>query len=311
MLNQILNKFSKLLALWVILSAGVGFFVPQYLVPFKTYTDWFFAFTMFGIGCLLENNDFVLILKKPHLVFLGTMAQFTIMPFLAFIILKFFHLPPALAVGIILAACVPDAMASGVISYLAEADVALSVALTTSTTLFSPLLTPSLTWLLSRTYISIELLAMTKSILTMVILPLIFGLYAKKSFPNLCQKFKPLFPAISTLFIAFICGLVVALNRDTLGKINASLFAAVISLNILGLYFGYLAGRLFNFTTAQRRTLAINVGMQNSGMGAVLAIKHICDEAAIPNAIFATWSVITAAMLAFLWNKKSTQLRQK
>jgi BASS family bile acid:Na+ symporter len=112
------------------------------------------------------------------------------------------------------------------------------------------------------------------------------------------------FPALSTLFIAFICGLVVALNKNALGKVTGMVFVAVISLNILGLIGGYLAGKGFRFNLAQRRTLAINVGMQNAGMGAVLAIKHISAEAAIPNALFATWCIVSAAMLAGIWSVK-------
>ncbi|MDD5195278.1 MAG: bile acid:sodium symporter family protein, partial [Candidatus Omnitrophica bacterium] len=275
------------------------------LTPLKPFTDWLFAFTMFGIGCLLSTKDFVPIFKKPKLVFLGTLAQFVIMPTLAFCIIKVLKLPPALAVGLILAAAVPDAMAAGVMSYLAEADVAFSVALTTATTLISPVITPALTFFLGRQYIPMQFWPMVKSIMMMVILPLLLGLWVQHRFHKITSKVKPVFPAISTLFIAFICGLVVALNHDALGKVTGVVFIAVISLNILGLVFGYLAAKGFRFNLAQRRTLAINVGMQNAGMGAVLAIKHISNEAAIPNALFATWCIVSAAILAGIWSKKS------
>ncbi len=304
MLNKILERFAKLLVLWVVLAAGVGYVFPQVLVPLKPYIDWLFALTMFGIGCLLSVKDFIPILEKPKLVFLGTLAQFVIMPLLAFIIIKFLGLAPALAVGLILAAAVPDAMAAGVMSYLAEADVALSVALTTATTLVSPIVTPALTWILGKEYIPIDFWSMAKSIMLMVILPLIFGLWFQHQFHKITTRIKPVFPALSTLFIAFICGLVVALNKEALRKVSGMIFIAVISLNILGLLFGYLAGKGFRFNLQQRRTLAINVGMQNAGMGAVLAIKHISAEAAIPNALFATWCIVSAAILAAFWSKK-------
>ena len=303
MLNKILERFAKLLVFWVVLAAGVGYIFPQALVPLKPYTDWLFAVTMFGIGCLLSVKDFIPILKKPKLVILGTLAQFIIMPLLAFIIIKFLGLAPALAVGLILAAAVPDAMAAGVMSYLAEADVAFSVALTTATTLVSPVVTPALTWALGKEYIPIEFWAMAKSIIVMVILPLILGLWIQHRFNKIITRIKPVFPALSTLFIAFICGLVVALNKSALGKVSCTIFIAVISLNILGLLFGYLVGKGFRFDLSQRRTLAINVGMQNAGMGAVLAIKHISPEAAIPNALFATWCIVSAAILAAFWSR--------
>ncbi|MFA6358521.1 MAG: bile acid:sodium symporter family protein [Candidatus Omnitrophota bacterium] len=305
MLNKILERFAKLLVVWVILAAVVGYLFPQVLVPLKPYIDWLFGFTMFGIGCLLSLNDFKPIFEKPRLVILGTAAQFIIMPLLAFWIIKLLGLTPALAVGLILAAAVPDAMAAGVMSYLAEADVAFSVALTTATTLVSPLLTPALTYFLGRQYISIPFWPMMQSIMMMVILPLMLGLWFQHCFNKITSKIKPVFPALSTLFIAFICGLVVALNKNALGKVTTVVFVAVISLNILGLILGYLAGKAFKFNLPQRRTLAINVGMQNAGMGAVLAIKHISVEAAIPNALFATWCIISAAILAGIWSNKN------
>jgi BASS family bile acid:Na+ symporter len=303
MLNKILEKFAKLLVVWVVLAAIVGYLFPRILTPLKPFIDWLFGFTMFGIGCMLSVSDFKPILEKPKLILLGTLAQFVIMPFLAISIIKVLGLAPALAVGLILTAAVPDAMAAGVISYLAEADVAFSVALTTATTLISPVVTPALTWILGKEYVPIQFWPMMQSIIMMVILPLILGLGFKHRFNKITSRIKQVFPALSTLFIAFICGLVVALNKDALGKVTGLIFVVVISLNVFGLIFGYLAGRAFKFNLPQRRTLAINVGMQNAGMGAVLAIKHISAEAAIPNALFATWCIVSAAILAGIWSR--------
>lgn len=307
MLNKILDRFSKLLVVWVVLAALIGYLFPQALVPLKPFIDWMFGFTMFGIGCLLSLEDFKPILEKPKLIFLGTLAQFLIMPLLAFAIIKVLGLAPALAVGLILAAAVPDAMAAGVMSYLAEADVAFSVALTTATTLVSPLVTPALTYFLGRQYIPIPLWPMMQSIMLMVILPLILGLSFQHKFHQVTSRIKPVFPALSSLFIAFICGLVVALNKDALGKVTWLILVAVISLNVLGLILGYFTGKAFKFSLPQQRTLAINVGMQNAGMGAVLAIKHISAEAAIPNALFATWCIISAAILAGIWSNNNSK----
>ncbi|MCX7926965.1 MAG: bile acid:sodium symporter family protein [Candidatus Omnitrophica bacterium] len=300
----ILEKFSRFLVVWVILSVIVGFLFPAVFVALKSYTDWFFALTMFGIGCLLSFNDFKPIFLRPRLVIIGTLAQFLIMPFLALLITKIMVLPPALAVGLILAAAVPDAMAAGVMSYLAEADVALSVALTTSTTLVSPLVTPTLTYFLGKQYVPIQFWSLVQSILLMVIFPLLVGLVFKHRFSLRVSRIKPVFPALSTTFIAFICGLVVALNKEALSKVSGIIFLAVIVLNVGGLLLGYGVGRLLGFGIAQRRTIAINVGMQNAGMGAVLALKHINQAAAIPNALFATWCIVSAAILAGFWSKK-------
>ena len=137
----------------------------------------------------------------------------------------------------------------------------------------------------------------------MVILPLFLGLLFQHKCHKVVSRIRPVFPALSTLFIAFICGLVVALNKNALNQVTVVVLISVVSLNVLGLVFGYLAGKGFRFSLPQRRTLAINVGMQNAGMGAVLAIKHISPEAAIPNALFATWCIISAAILAGIWSK--------
>ncbi|MCM8779726.1 MAG: bile acid:sodium symporter family protein [Candidatus Omnitrophica bacterium] len=303
MLNNLLDRFARLLVFWVALAAAAGYLWPGILTPLKPYTDCLFAFTMLGIGCLLTTKDFVPIFKQPKLVLLGTLAQFSIMPALAYAIIKLLGLPAAIAVGLILAAAVPDAMAAGVMSYLADADVALSVALTTATTLVSPVVTPALTCFLGRQYIPIQFWPMFKSIILMVIVPLLVGLWIQHKFHAFTSRIKLVFPALSTLFIAFICGLVVALNKEALGKVTGIVFIAVILLNVLGLILGYLAGRGFGFNLPQRRTLAINVGMQNAGMGAVLAIKHISSEAAIPNALFATWCIISAAIMAGIWSR--------
>ncbi len=203
-----------------------------------------------------------------------------------------------------MAGAVPGAMASNVISYLAEADVALSIAITTCSTFLAPLLTPYLTYLFARSYLQVDFIAMFKSIMLMVVVPLGVGLFLKHRYRSRIEKVLNVFPAISTLFIAFICGLIVALNKEKLAGITGLIFVAVVLLNMVGLVGGYWAGRLYGFSEKRRRTLSIEVGMQNAGLGAVLALKHFPPEAALPSALFATWCVITASVLAGIWSKK-------
>ncbi|MFA5146472.1 MAG: bile acid:sodium symporter family protein [Candidatus Omnitrophota bacterium] len=302
-INRIAGYFTRYLVVWVVLSVAMAYLFPQAFTPLKPFMEWFFACTMFGIGALLSMKDFEPIFKRPRYLLLGILAQFTIMPAAAFVIARVLDLPPALAFGLILAGAVPDAMAAGVMSYIAEADVALSVALTTGTTLISPVVTPMLTYLFAREYIPVQFWPMMQSIMLMVIIPLFAGLIVRHRFPGHIEKMRPVFPAFSTLFIAFICGLVVALNRGSLERITGIAFAAVALLNFSGLFLGYWAGVLFRFDKRQCRTLAIGVGMQNAGLGAVLAIKYASPEAAIPNALFATWCIISAAILAGIWSR--------
>ncbi len=304
MLNRILEKFTKLIVVWVLVTVAAGFVWPELISRLKTYSDWLFALTMFGIGAVLQAEDFIPIFKKPQKVVLGTLAQFVIMPALGFMIALILKLPPALALGLILAGAVPDAMAAGVMTYLASADVALSVSLTTLTTLISPVATPALTYLFGRVFIPVNFWPIFLSILKMVIAPLCAGLLVRHYFSKYIEKIKPVFPAMSTLFIAFICGLVTALNRDYIAKMSAMIFLAVVLHNLFGLVLGYGAGKLFGFEKKQCRTLSIGVGMQNAGLGAVLALKHFSAESAIPNALFAVWCIVTAAILALFWRQK-------
>lgn len=302
-INRIARLFTEYLVFWVAAAVGLGYIFPSVFVPLKPFMEWFFALTMFGIGAILSAKDFEPVFRSPRLIILGVLAQFAIMPLAAFAIVRILDLPPELAFGLILAGAVPDAMAAGVMSYVAEADVAFSVALTTATTLVAPVVTPALVYLFAREYIPVQFWPMFVSIMFMVILPLFAGLAVRHYFPGRVEKARPVFPALSTVFIAFICGLVVALNRQSIARVTGVVLAAVVMLNLSGLVLGYWAGKLFNFNIKQRRTLAIGVGMQNAGLGAVLAIRHVSPEAAIPNALFATWCIISAAILAGFWSR--------
>ncbi|MCM8763189.1 MAG: bile acid:sodium symporter family protein [Candidatus Omnitrophica bacterium] len=304
-MNRFFERFTQLLVLWVLLLVGWGYFWPRTLVVLKPQIEWFFAFTMFGIGMVLSLEDFQPIFKKPQLVFLGTLTQFSIMPALGCIIAKLLRLPADLAVGVILVGAVPGAMASNVISYLARADVAYSVALTSASTFLSPLLTPLFTYIFAHTFIEIKFWQMVFSIVKMVILPLLLGIGIKHIFKTRLNRIISLFPAISVVFIAFICGLVVALNRNYLKNITPLIFLAVFLHNFWGLVLGYGAGKLYGFGQKRCRTLSIEVGMQNAGLGAVLALKHFSAQSAIANAFFAIWCIITASVLAEIWARKS------
>lgn len=303
MLDNFLDRFTRLLVLWVVLAGAIGYFYPPALVAFKPYLDWMFALTMLGIGAVLNPQDFRPVFKRPQLVLLGTLAQFAIMPAVGFLVAKSLKLPPALALGVILAGSVPGAMASNVISYLAKADIAYSIALTSTSTLLSPVLTPFFTYLFARTYIEIPVWPMFMSIIKMVLLPLLIGFALKYYLKFRIERFIKIFPAISVLFIAFICGLVVALNRDYLTQVSLLIFAAVFLHNFFGLLLGFGAGALYRFDKKRKRTLALEVGMQNAGLGAVLALKHFTCQSALPNALFATWCIITASVLAEIWSR--------
>ncbi|MCM8781716.1 MAG: bile acid:sodium symporter family protein [Candidatus Omnitrophica bacterium] len=305
MLNRIAHRFTRLLVMWVLMTVLAGYFWPKAFIVLKPYTEWFFSLTMFGIGTVLTRKDFTPLFKKPQMVLLGTLAQFTIMPLLGFSVARLLRLSDELTVGMILVGSVPGAMASNVISYLAKVDVAYSVALTSASTILSPLLTPTFTYIFAHYIVQIKFWQMFFSIIKMVIAPLILGMIVRYYLSNKIDKISQLFPAFSSLFIAFICGLVVALNKEYLASITFIIFLAVFLHNLFGLVLGYLAGGFYRFDVCRKRTLAIEVGMQNAGLGAVLALRYFSYRTALPNALFATWCIVTASILAEFWSRRA------
>lgn len=301
--ESMLRRFTELMPVWVIALGLFGYVYPPPLVWFKPHLELMFFGTMLGIGCSMKFSDFRPLRRHPHLVLLGIVAQFVIMPGCGFLIAKALRLPPDLFLGMILVGVVPGAMASNVIAYLAKTDVAYSIALTSTATLLSPLLTPAFTYLYANTVVHIDFLVMLLSILKIVILPLLIGFGLKHFLQERIERLHDLFPALSTLCIAIICGMVVALNQSKVASLTLLVFLAIFIHNLLGYAGGYLAGKLFRFDLRRRRTLSIEVGMQNAGLGAVLAITHFSPATALIPAIYATWCVITASLLARLWSR--------
>ncbi|MCM8763582.1 MAG: bile acid:sodium symporter family protein [Candidatus Omnitrophica bacterium] len=299
----LLDLYTKLFGFWVILFAGLAYFFPQFFIPLRPGMDWFFALTMFGMGVVLEPKDFKNTLNSPKILLLGTVAQYSIMPLLGFSLAKLFNLPPELALGIILTGSAPGAMSSNVISYLAKADVAYSVCLTTVSTLLSPLATPGLTYLLARFILKINFWRMFLNIFLMVVLPLFVGFGIKSILKGKIKSFIKIFPAISVTFIVFICSLVVALNQRYLMLLTALIVLVVLLHNLLGYFLGYGVGKFFRLNISRRRTLSIEIGMQNAGLGVVLALKHFGEKSALPAGVFVILSVFTASLLASYWHK--------
>jgi len=303
MLNRLLSLFTRLFVVWVILGGVLAFFFPNYLIFLKPFMDIFFAITMFGVGIVLKIDDFINIFKNFKVVIIGVIGQFTIMPTLGFLLALIFAFPDELKLGLILTGAAPGAMASNVLSYLAGADVAYSVSLTTSSTLLAPILTPLLTLLFAHTILTIPIWEMFWSVTLMVVLPLFLGLMVRHLWARKIEPIIKVFPAISTLFIVFICSLVIALNRNYLLQMTSWIFIAALMLNILGLAAGFGLARLFNFDHLKKRALAIEIGMQNAGLGSVLALKHFNERVALPAAIFVFICIFTAAILVQIWSK--------
>jgi len=303
-MNRILEIYNRLFVLWITLGALIAFNFPHLLVPLKPYMDWFFAATMFGVGMVLHPDDFLHIIKNIKVVFIGVAAQFSVMPLGGFLIAMIFGFNKEFSLGLILTGAAPGAMASNILSYLAGADVAYSVSLTTASTLLAPVMTPLLTLILAGTYLDVPFWTMFFSVAKMVLIPLIAGIVINHYFHQKVKPFEKLFPAISTTFITFVCALVIALNNSYLPQINLWIFIAAILLNLAGLSIGYYIGYISKFSLKRKRALSIEIGMQNAGLGSVLALKHFDAKTALPAVIFVFICIFTASILVPLWAKQ-------
>jgi BASS family bile acid:Na+ symporter len=289
--------------LWVILAGVMAFIYPEFFIALRTYMELFFACTMFGIGIVLNPQDFINIFKNIKVVLIGVAAQFSIMPLSAWLVSYLFSFSDEFSLGLILTGSAPGAMASNVLSYLAGADVAYSVSLTTASTFLAPILTPLLTLFLANTLLEIPFWELVQSVSYMVLLPVIFGILIRKFFGKRIEPYTKIFPVLSSLFIAFICGLVIALNRDYILSITIWIFLATLVLNLGGLSLGYLTGKISNFDKLKKRALSIEIGMQNAGLGSVLALKHFNEKTALPAIVFVFICIFTASILVPIWSK--------
>ena len=264
---------------------------------------------MFGMGLTLRLMDFKIVFSRPKDVLIGCLAQFTIMPFLAWALAKLFSLDEALALGVVLVGCCPGGTASNVITYLAKGDLALSVGMTGVSTLLAPLLTPLLTWALAGKSVNVDVAGMLLSILWVVILPIVLGLLIKWLWPKFTERATDYLPAVSSIAIALIVAIVIAANADKLLAGGLIVVLVVMLHNICGLSLGYLIGRLLSLSEPKKRAIAIEVGMQNSGLASSLATLHFAAYplATIPGAIFSVWHNISGTLVARYFTLRNNQ----
>ena len=255
---------------------------------------------MFGMGLTLSPHDFRIVLSRPKDILIGCLAQFTVMPLLAWGLTWIFSLPKELALGVILVGCCPGGTASNVITYLAKGDLALSVGMTATSTLLAPILTPLLVWLMAGTMVDVDTLGMLQSIIYVVIAPIIIGLLCQRYLPQATKSVVPYLPAFSSIVIALVVGIIVSHNADRLLVGGLIVILVVMAHNLLGLSIGFLLGRLLRLPKPKCVAVSIEVGMQNSGLASSLAVLHFAAYplATIPGAIFSVWHNISGALAA-------------
>ncbi|WP_293731387.1 bile acid:sodium symporter family protein [uncultured Actinobacillus sp.] len=301
-LLKITNFASKTFAIWVLLFAYLAFQFPETYKQFAPYIPYLLGIVMFGMGITLTFNDFGEVFKHPKSVFIGVVGQFVIMPTIAFVLAKCFDLPADLAIGVILVGSCPGGTSSNVMTYLAKGNTALSVACTTISTLLAPLLTPVIFYVLASQWLEIDATGMFISVLKMVLFPIFLGLVVRALFKKQITEISQTMPLVSVISIVLILAAVVAVSKDKIAESGLLIFGVVVLHNCLGYLVGFFAAKLLGLNIADSKAVSIEVGMQNSGLGAALAAAHFNPIAAVPSAVFSFWHNVSGPILANIFS---------
>jgi len=290
---------------FIILFAGIiAMIFPELGNIIRTsWINWMLGIVMLGMGLMLKWDDFRVVFSRPRDVLLGNAMQFGIMPLLGWLLTIIFQLPPDLAVGVILVGCCPGGTASNVMTYIAGGDLALSVGVTTISTLLAPFITPLLVWALAGTMVHVDIFTMFLSIVQVVILPIAIGILIRHYASGFADHVAKVLPTLSVLAIALIVIAVVSANQTALLTSGITILIVVMLHNLIGFALGYWVARLFGMTRPKRVALSIEVGMQNSGLACSLAHQHFAAMAmaGVPGAIFSVWHNISGALV---WGRR-------
>lgn len=299
-----LANITRLFPLWAILLSVLAYFTPGLFLPIGPWVSELLMLIMFAMGVTLSIDDFKRVITRPAPVLAGTFLHYFVMPLAAWGLAKLFHMPPDLAAGMILVGSVASGTASNVMIYLAKGDVALSVTISSVSALVGVVATPLLTRLYVDTHIQVDIAGMLWSIIEIVLIPIGLGLIVHHSATRLVNKAEPYLPAFSMVCILLIISAVVAGSRAFIGSVGLVVIAAVILHNAIGLLGGYFGGKLFGFDESTCRTLALEVGMQNSGLAATLGKLYFTPVAALPGALFSVWHNFSGSLLSGYWSGK-------
>lgn len=299
-----LATVTRLFPLWAVLLSVAAYYTPATFTGMGPYVPYLLMLIMFGMGVTLNVGDFKRVLTRPAPVIAGTFLHYLVMPLAAWGLAKLFHMPPDLAAGMILVGSVASGTASNVMIYLAKGDVALSVTISSVSALVGVFATPLLTKFYVDTHIQVDVMGMLLSIVKIVVVPISLGLVIHHTMNGLVKRVEPYLPAFSMVCILLIISAVVAGSQSYIGSVGLMVILAVILHNAIGLLGGYWGGRLFGFDESTCRTLALEVGMQNSGLAAALGKMYFSPLAALPGALFSVWHNLSGSLLAGYWSGK-------
>jgi bile acid:Na+ symporter, BASS family len=306
------HKFLKSFSYTALIFAAVSLslYYPNYFKTVGTFNLTgiivpLLQLIMFGMGTELSLKDFTNIIRMPKGVIIGVICHYTIMPFIGFGVAHLFQFPPEIAAGIILVGCSPSGLASNVMCYLSRGNLALSVSVTTVSTLLAPLFTPLLMQLLGGSFITIHILDMVWEMVKMVVLPVAAGILVHYLLKGRAELLNKILPVTSMVGIVLILVIIIAKGRDALLQVGGLIILATFIHNTFGYLLGYWSGRLLNFNERDSRTIALEVGMQNAGLASALASKISANPAvALAPAIFGPMMNITGSLLSSWWHNR-------
>lgn len=308
-LEKISSFAGKYMAFLVIIVTIISMAAPGPVKSiFKTsYVNPLLQIVMFGMGLTLTAKDFAIVFSRPKDVIIGFCSQFAIMPFLAWMLCRLFRLPTEIAIGVILVGTCPGGTASNVMSYLANGDVALSVGMTACSTLAAPFMTPWLTYVYAGQSVNVNMMSMFLSIVKVVLVPIILGLIINHFFGKITQQIAKILPLVSVIAIMMIIMAVVSANAAKLMTSGLLIIVVVMCHNLLGYLLGFYVAKFLKLDMKKAKTIAIEVGMQNSGLATSLAATHFAQYplATIPGAVFSVWHNLSGAVFANLMASKN------
>lgn len=301
-LNDFITRF---FVLWIILFSAAALFFPCIFEDLGFLIVPLLAVIMFAMGITLRVDDFKRVFLRPLEILAGVCAQYAVMPLLGFLLALAFGISPLIAVGIVLVGSCPGGTASNVITYMARGDLALSVTLTSVSTLLCPFLLPVLMYVYAGKWVNVPVTDLFISALQIVLLPVLLGLILRRLLGRKSETVLPFLPSVSALVIALVVGVIVALNTESIKTVGAVIFLAAVIHNASGLICGYLIAKALGFGESSCRAISVEVGMQNSGLAAALSQLHFGYLSALPAALFSIWHNISGGALASLWRNRN------
>jgi BASS family bile acid:Na+ symporter len=311
-IRKFIDLFVDNIIILIIILSTIAFFYPKGFARMTSYTSIFLGVAMFGMGTTIDLNNFKNIIKRPKEISIGVVSQFLIMPLIARALCRVFKLPREIALGVILVGCCPGGTASNVMTHIAGGDVTLSVTMTIVSTLLAPFLTPLLVYFLAGTWVEVSLVAMFTTVVKVILIPVILGILVNKVAYKKMEYVSPFLPLVSALAIILIISGIIALNADKILESGLLVTMIVFLHNSLGLLLGLGICKIFNIDYKKSTAVAIEVGMQNSGLAVSLATANFAANplATLPGAIFSVMHNITGTIFANHRKKNMDKLKE-